>query len=510
MKTIKILSMLALSLFVVTSCDNGFDELNKSKTGAISVDEIFILNNAIISASAPSGTLQYDLGIIQQIISSNSGVISGANFNTVNNDNAAANWQNYYRNVIKYTSDVQAKTKDVPSRGNLYNMARIIQSYAFMILTDTYGDIPYTDAGQGYNASNFFPKYDKQQDIYPAIIAELTAATNALTTSSSVQLESGDVLYAGNVAQWKKFGFSLLLRAGMRLSKVNPALAQSTVAAAATGGVILVTADNATIKHDANYVNGVGNTLNSTEAANYYLTKPFVDALKTNNDPRLAAIAVRYTTATSGTGQTSAGPDSTPANQYGMPMGSDDAGAQAAALANVPPLASRYAFSQVDRNRMASKLAPMFLVTAAQTNLLLAEARNNNWISSGTALAYFNAGITEAMRQLALYGSGSAVATSDINTYVASRATGFAANPVKEINYEYWVASFLNGQEAWANLRRSGYPVLAPNPYPSRTVDFITRLIYPVTENLVNTANYSAAVANMGGDKLDGKVWWHK
>ena len=101
---------------------------------------------------------------------------------------------------------------------------------------------------------------------------------------------------------------------------------------------------------------------------------------------------------------------------------------------------------------MASKLAPMFLVTAAQTNLLLAEARNNNWVSSGTTLGYFNAGITEAMRQLALYGSGSTVAASDINTYVASRATAFAANPVKEINYEYWVASFLNGQEAWANF----------------------------------------------------------
>ncbi len=504
--------MLALSLFVVTSCDNGFDDLNKSKTSAISVDEVFILNNAIISASAPAGSLQYDLGIIQQIISSNSGVITGANFNQVNNDNAAANWQNYYRNVIKYTSDVQAKTKTVAARSNLYNMARIIQSYAFMILTDTYGDIPYTEAGQGYNNSNFFPKYDKQQDIYPAIITELTAATAALSASATI--ETADVLFAGNVTQWKRFGNSLLLRAGMRLSKVNPTLAQSTVQAAVTGGVILVTADNASIKHDGNYVNGVGNTLNSTEAANYYLTKPFVDALKSHNDPRLPAIAVRYTTATSGTGQTAAGPDSTPANQYGMPVGSDDASAQAAAIANVPPLASRYAFTQVDRNRMASKLAPMFLVTAAQCNLLMAEARFRGWISSGTVAGYYSAGITEGMNQLALYGSSSAVTSGNISAYVAARLavldTTPTGNALSEINYEYWVASFLNGQETWANFRRSGFPALAPNPYPGRTVAFITRLTYPVSENLVNTANYNAAVANMGGDKLDGKVWWDK
>ncbi len=500
------LSLFACILAVATSCSDGFDQVNTSKTASTSVDPSFILNNAIVSSSAPAGILQYDLGIIQQIISSNSGVITGANFNQININNTPAIWINYYQNVVKYTHLTIAATKTGTARINLYNMARIVQAHAFMVLADTYGDVPYSEAGAGYTDQVFFPKYDKTDAIYANIIKELTEATGALDPGQKI--ETTDVMYAGDITKWKKFGYSLLLRAGMRLSKVDPTTAQNTVAAAAAGGVILVNADNAVNKHDANYVNGVGNTLNSTEAANYYLTQPFVDALKNNGDPRLPAIAVRYVGATSGPTQTPAVASSVAANQYGMPMGSDDAAAQNAAVN--AGLGSRYAFSQLDRTRMGSKLAPMFLVTAAETNLLLAEARFRNWISSGTAAGYFDAGIKAHMDQLASYGSGSAVAAADRDAYAAARAAVFTGNELREINYEYWIASFLNGMESWANFRRSGFPTLAPNPYPGATVVFITRLTYPASETLVNAANVQAAASSIGGDKLDTKVWWDK
>ena len=104
----------------------------------------------------------------------------------------------------------------------------------------------------------------------------------------------------------------------MRLVKVDAAKAQSTVQAAFTGGVILLNADNAVMRHDANYLSPIGNTLNATEAANFYLTKPFVDFLKNSNDPRLSAIAIRYVGATSGPGQTVANGNTTAryANRY--------------------------------------------------------------------------------------------------------------------------------------------------------------------------------------------------
>src|SRR6476620_3132310 len=246
MKKIFNYSLLALFLLAVAagSCTKGLEDINKNKVNPTSLDAALLLNNAIINTSYPTKTVVFDMGIVQQLVTPNGGVLAGANFNQDSRDvNNAPLWAVYYQNVIKYTHDAIARTKDDPARSNLYNMARIWQSYAFMILTDEYGDIPYTEGGAGLTDQIFFPKYDQQQDIYPDIIKQLTEASAALSESGII--ESSDVLYAGNIAQWKKFGYSLLLRAGMRLSKVDPATAQATVQAAFNGGVILDNADNA-------------------------------------------------------------------------------------------------------------------------------------------------------------------------------------------------------------------------------------------------------------------------
>jgi hypothetical protein len=504
MKKIKYILLLTLSLVAISSCDDGFDELNSSKTGATILDPALLLNNAIINSSPDDGQLNYELAIVQQLTSPNTGVLEGANFNKNNSSSSISNWRDYYRNVIRYTNDVITRTADDPSKSNLMNKARIIQANAFMVITDTYGNIPYTTAGKGFTEQNFFPEYQSQEEVYNNLIAELKSASDALDVSMPVQ---NDVLYSGDVAKWKKFGYSLLLRAGMRLSKVNPTLAESTVAAAFAGGVILDNADNAIVRHDANYINNVGNVLNGTEAANFYLAEPFVDALKANDDPRLSAIAVRYVGATSGPAQVAGVATTSPAEQFGLPMGSTDGDADLLGPA-LPGGGTRYAFSQLDRTRMAKRTSPLFIVTAAQSNLLLAEARFRDWIGTGTVQGYFEEGIRQHMNQLASYDAASAVAAADRDDYVASRTGLLAGNELEQINYEYWIASFLNGQEAWANFRRSGFPVLEGNPFPGRDVDWITRLTYPPTEILVNSTNVQAAIAAQGPDELDSKVWW--
>ncbi len=274
-------ALLAVLVLFNNSCDKNLDELNENETSLTVIDPVFQLNNAIINTSFPGVTLFYELGIVQQVITPNSGVLTGANYNQDNRGNTQILWQTYYRNVIRNTKDIITRIKDVPDRSNLMNMARIIQAYAFMMLTDTYGDIPYKQGGVGYSDQVFFPVYDSQQEIYADILKELSEASAALIASGKI--EAGDILYAGNIDQWKKFGYSLLLRAGMRLTEVDPATAQQVVTAAVQGGVITSNADNAVMKHDANYTQGIGNTLNSTEAANVYLAEPFVNYLKTTN-----------------------------------------------------------------------------------------------------------------------------------------------------------------------------------------------------------------------------------
>jgi hypothetical protein len=536
MKNIFNLIAVTLLLVVASACEEGFDKLNQSKTGATSVDPIMTFNDAVIFCSPQGGVLQYEMAAVQQLITSNSGVQVGANFNQVNVGATPAAWTNFYQNVIKYSADAIVKTKSDPARKNLYNMARIIQQYGFMVLTDTYGDIPYTEAGKAYPDAVFFPKYDTQKDIYNGIITELTAAIAALDPAATV--ETSDVLYAGNITKWKRFGSSLLLRAGMRLINKDATKAAATVVAAingSTANLILTNADNAIIRHDANFVNNVGNALNGTEAANFYLAKPFVDALKANNDPRLPAIGVRVAGAKSGPDQvaTNAIKDSSIGNQYGMPMGSTDATANAAG-ATLPPgpngAGNLFSFTQADRARVTSRSSPMFLVTAAETNLLLAEAVERGFIT-GVSATYFDAGIKAHMDQMASYAAGSAITASARDNYATNRdatfaAAGTSAQRIAEINYEYWVASFLNGNETWANFRRVGMETMtyllgtAPgtpttlfvsNPYSGKTVDWVNRITYPPSESLVNTANYSTAVSSMGGtDGLGVKVYWAK
>jgi len=293
----------AVFLLSVVSCDKGLEELNENQTSPTTLDPALLLNNAIINTSFPVRSLIFDIGIVQQMVTPNGGVLAGANFNQDSRDATnQAIWSAYYQNVIKNTRDVIIKTRDDPARSNLYNMARIFQAFAFMILTDEYGDIPYTEGGAGYPDLIFFPKYDAQQDIYPDIIKELTQAAAVLDAAGKI--ESADVLYAGDIVKWKKFAYSLLLRGGMRIAKADATASQAAITAAVNGGVITDNADNSYMRHDPNYTQPIGSTLNGSEAANFYLTNPFIDQLKNTGDPRLPAIAIRYVGATSGNGQT--------------------------------------------------------------------------------------------------------------------------------------------------------------------------------------------------------------
>ena len=513
MKKIFYYGLLAMLTGAVNSCTKALEDLNVNKVNPTTVDPALLLNNAIINTSFPTKTQIYEMSIVQQMVTPNGGVLAGGNFNQDSRDvTGAPVWAVYYQNVIKYTHDAITKTKDQPARVNLYNMARIWQAYTFMILTDTYGAIPYSEGGAGFTDQIYLPKYEQQQDIYPKLIEEFTQASAALDATATV--ETADILYAGNIAQWKKLGYSLLLRAGMRLSKIDPSKAQTIVQAAFAGGVITSNADNAYMRHDANYQNPAGVMLNSTEAANWYLVNSFVDTLKNNNDPRLSAIAIRYKGATSGPSQTVDHGSTAASDQIGMPMGYDNGTIVARATSD--GLASFYDYSQVDRRRLAKTAAPMFFVTAAQTQLLLAEARYRGWITSTTsAAAFFTDGISAHMDQMASYDPASAINAADRDAYVTAHPLN-AGRELEQINTQYWIASFLNGPEAFANFRRSGYPMLAPNPYgqpnnpdlPNGT--FIRRIGYPTSELSVNAENVNAAIQIMGPDKLSTRLWWDK
>ena len=186
MKTnLKYLLTLVLSLGLLTSCDKGFDEININKVDPTSLAPSLVLNKAIVSTTyldggSTLGMLTYNFGIVQQIITPYGSSLSGGNYDQINNSNTPLVWVNFYRNVLKQLVAVLDQTKTDPLQSNTYNEARIWKAYCFMILTDTYGDIPYFEAGQGYTTEIISPKYDPQQAIYKDILKELEEASAAL------------------------------------------------------------------------------------------------------------------------------------------------------------------------------------------------------------------------------------------------------------------------------------------------------------------------------------------
>src|SRR5687767_3836820 len=160
MKKILNYSLLIVFLLFAASCEKGLEELNKNKTNPTSLDPVLLLNNAIFNTSFPTRSVIFDMGIVQQMVTPNGGVLAGANFNQDSRDVTLAGiWSVYYQGVIKNTHDAIVRTKDVPARSNLLNMARIWQAYTFMILTDEYGEIPYFQGGAGFTDQVFFPEY---------------------------------------------------------------------------------------------------------------------------------------------------------------------------------------------------------------------------------------------------------------------------------------------------------------------------------------------------------------
>jgi hypothetical protein len=315
-------------------------------------------------------------------------------------------------------------------------------------------------------------------------------------------------MYGGDIRKWKKLGYSLMLRAAMRLTKVDPALARTYVTKAVAGGLMQSNADNAVLRHSSLYINFNGYMFSGREYATFYLAKPFVDHLKTTNDPRLPVYAMRYVGALNGAQFTASRLTSDPDKQIGMPLGFNNV-TIATQFAN-SGVVSLNDYSLGNINTVLSASSPEYFITYGQTQLLLAEAIVRGWTPGNASTIFANA-LRANLEQMAEYGSNAVISTSAINTYVT-------ANPLKlesaldQINTEYWVASFLNGPEVWANFRRSGFPALTPNPYPSSEIpgEFIRRLPYLISEYVVNKANLEEANARQGPDKSNTRMWWDK
>ena len=364
-------------------CTKGFEEKNQNPYAITTIDPGLLFTGA--ERNMNIGSWDGEQTIVQQYINAyNAGATAGFQFNLDIDGYSNDRW-GAYTGVIKPLVQIISIIKDEPTSKNLYDMVRIWKAFAFMTLVDTYGDVPYSEAGKAYLEAVSYPKYDKMADIYADLYNELKTATADLSASN--EYVPGDLFFGGpsgtideQVAHWKKIGYSLMLRLGMRYSKIDVAKAASIAQEAFAGGVILSNSDNVVVtQYNGTVPNGFSNLQRNISPYFYYLAEPFVNQLKSTGDPRLKYIGASYANPTTITTT----PDTTTANQYGFPVGYD-------AVSFLTAPGSRGAkggglnYTQLNYQVMVSTVAPALFITNAQTQLLLAEAKFRGWITSST------------------------------------------------------------------------------------------------------------------------------
>lgn len=518
MKNTKIYIIAIALLTVFGSCDQDFVDVNTNPYALTSIDASLLFAGA---QRTEMGGWETEHTIAQQFVNPhNSGATQGPNFNfDIDNFNNGV-WGNSYPSSIKNMCQALYLLESTPERVNLKSMIRIWKAQLFMNITDTYADVPYFNAGQAFIKGDefFYPAYDDDAAIYADLEKELKEAVAAL--SPSADFVPADLFYGskGSVpstdattqsGKWKKLGNSLLLRLGMRYSKVDPNKASAIAAAAFSGGVMTSNADDAYVKFDgAAFTNGRNNGLVNNNPYFYYAAEPFVNQLKTTEDPRTKFIVSLYKNPADPLGD--AAPNTVTSEQFGVPVGILNT-----ALANAPYRGAKgggYNYSQMNVNVLASLTAPAFFMTYAEVSLLLAEAAQRGWIAGGEAAAkkYYEDGIRADIDRYKLYPKSSAVPESEIVAFLASPNVAYsAANGLRLINTQLWITYITNGVQAFANFRRSGFPALTPNMANNNYEGgFARRLSYPDYELSQNKANYQAASAAIGGDKMTVRVFW--
>ncbi|WP_276503618.1 SusD/RagB family nutrient-binding outer membrane lipoprotein [Terrimonas pollutisoli] len=495
---------------VLGSCDKGFEKLNENPNAYVIPDpnSIFTLSEVYMNGQNfenHRANLIYTSEIVQHLASYG---YPGDKYTYVPEWSGAFYGSSYGLGIKETTQLLTSIIPDEAENANKRSAVRIIRAYVFHRLTDLYGDVPYFDAGKGYTDLLFKPKFDKQSDIYADLLKELDESAQAFDASKPF-FGSADLFYAGDVSKWKKFAYSLMLRLGMRLTKVDAAKAQQWVAKAIAGGVFQSNADNLVLNHETG-PSGVNQNPYTTPYLGEDLQngtngtkmgQTFINQLKNTSDPRLRIYARLENSG-----------DNTPANQKGLPNGFT-----AATITSHPSwtAAGLPAYSDPNTLTILRQDAPDIIMSYAEVQFLLAEAAVRGW-DSGSALTYYNNGVTAAMKMLAVYGTAvPPVTDAEIAAYLVAHPfliAGTDAEKFNQIHTQKWIAFFFNGLEAFADLRRSGYPLLTPVNYPGNLTGgkLPRRLIYDESEKVNNADNYAAAIAQQGADDFNTRVWWDK
>ncbi|HJG10737.1 MAG TPA: SusD/RagB family nutrient-binding outer membrane lipoprotein [Bacteroides xylanisolvens] len=550
-KYITIITM-ACALFFASCSDEYMENMNTDPSKAATIDPNAQLTTAQLQTYGDLSMMEiyrnYHYAFTQQLM----GCWNTTNYggrHTLDNNEMSRIWTSFYTQSLKNIIDAQYRTAEDAEKVNINSVLRIYRVYLMSIITDTYGDAPFSEAGLGFLEGKFNPKYDKQEDIYNAFFLELEDAVNKIDPTKDKV--TGDLIYAGDVTKWQQLANSLRLRFAMRISNVNPTKAQTEFenALAANGGVITDASSDALIKYmtiafsfgQEAYSDYRGNSLSQllfgNDPANNpsYLCSTFFNQLYNSGDPRTFKISrCYYDGLMSATSPDNRVDITQEMIEKGIAFSPRDPGAYSwepwptgydsdicAELAVNNPSVTATMAREVEpklANNFLKSDNPGVVMTSAEVKFLMAEATVKKW-NVGSALAenLYKQGVRAAMDFLTDNYGCTATTDAEFDAFIQDKgAFGHTDNQKLEaINTQAWILHFTNPAECWANVRRSGYPKLKSpaeygfGQYLTGGTEIPVRLCYPVLESSYNKKSYNEAIERMGGtDNWHSLLWW--
>ncbi len=474
----KKLVYLSFSLFLLASCTKDISSLNdftkapaNVPAGALFSSASRVLSDNLASASVNTNVFRF--------VSKHWAMVTYQDEVQYNFSTRAINrswWNAMYRDVL---NDLKNSAEVITADGTLAasektNKLAIIdalQVYAYSLLVNTFGNVPYTEALDG---SKLFPKYDDAKTVTADLMKRLTADISKMSATASGFTSTEDVINKGSMTKWIKFANTLQLKLAMTIADADNATAKAAVEAV-NAGAISSAAENSQMA----YLTGSPNQnplfvdIVTGGRGDYVACKDLVDTMASFTDPRVGRFfginsSGVYRGGTSGT-------------------------------VNSP----QSAFSQPGAKVIAAD-APNTFLDYVETEFYRAEAKERGYNVPGTAEEHYNNAITAS---IIWWGGTAAEATA----YLANPKVAYTTavgNWKQKIGTQKWIALYNRPYESWTEMRRLDFPKLTLPV--GATSGFPNRFVFPEVEQTTNGSSYTAAAAAVGGDKVETKLWWDK
>jgi len=496
---------LMLSPFVMmTSCTKNFDKINTNPNNILSVSPRQLLPPSLITMLGTTMTRNRNFNNELMQVSVNPSDAEGQ----VHRYDFRSNWSDYmYNNLYVELTNIKDVYRIARSDSSGYKnesyaaISLVLQSWMYSILTDTYGDLPFTESNRARREYGDIqePVFDSQKNIYEGIFNMLEEANTSFVKNEPIDADA-DPIYGGDIAKWRKFANSLYLRVLLRISgktevanmckqKIKeivenpskyPIISSNEESAALLWtGKGAYTSPYSTIREQDFRQPGIGSF--------------FIDNLSAWNDPSIDI----PTYGRSGINRLAI-----------VPYQGQFSGMESGYAPGSNPIKKAYFYSNTSAYSLQTDPKTGTMLPYSEVQFILAEAALNGWIS-GSVENYYNAGVESSIKYWVPNW------TMPVATYLANADMEWLESEsmdekMQKIHLQKYYALFIVDMQQWFEYRRTGKPLLPKGGGLKNNGVMPARMPYPVYVQSTNPTNYKKAVTAQGADVLSTQVWWQK